>query len=595
MERASRPQRFLGTVKLWDPVWWGGAVGLALLATAGGLNVLEMSWSDYSYQVLVIGAAQMALGILGVVLVILALARLLRRSQEKEEWFRGLVENATNVFYAHTADGWLTYVSPQMRDLLGLAPEELPERWTELGTASGVNDRGLEVERRAIETGSRQEPYELELRHADGHPVRVLVTEAPVVRDGRTAGLVGSLTDITALRETEDEARRMEEHLRHAHKMEAVGELTGGVAHDLNNHLSVVLGNVDLLLETADERQAELLEEVRKTGRRSAEMVRKLLGFSRKEILDLRSLDVVALVREYEGLLRRLLPAYVRLDLSLEEGLSGVNADATSLGQILLNLVANARDAMPEGGSVEVAVGERRVEPGRTILGEEVEAGTYGVVSVSDSGAGMPPEVLERVFEPFFTTKAKEAGTGLGLSMVHGLVRQHGGHVAIDSREGEGTRVEVLLPASGKRGESSPGEPDLQGADCCSRGCIEGALVLVVDDDPAVLRTTGRLLEAEGCQVMAADNGEEALELIGRHSHELDAVLTDLVMPGLGGVELCREGSRLAPELLYIFVSGYSAEDRTLPPDVATRGVFLPKPWSPEDLRGALARIVRRR
>lgn len=621
----------------------GGVVaGLLLLGAAVILHVLEMIRVPGQSGIFA-HATELTLGGAGGVLLLVSLAGFLRKAREDERTFREIVENSTNVFYSHTPDHEVTYVSPRIGQVLGVDPQQVPQRWTDFVTDHPVNAEGLAATRRAVETGERQPPYELELAHADGHPVRVKVTETPVMRDGKTVAIVGSLTDVTEVRKAEEERHRMEEQLRQAQKMEAVGQLTGGIAHDFNNHLTVILTNSALLADHVDETGRGFVDEIRTAGSRSAELVKKLLAFARREALDLRELRAHDLFQDYRSLVRRLLPESIELKMEAAPDLPPVKADPTALGQILLNLAANARDAMLESGTLEISARRKSIRQGHLVMGERVAPGDYLSIRVSDTGSGMPAHVRDRVFDPFFTTKANGEGTGLGLSMVHGLVRQHGGHTWIDSAEGKGTTVEILLPtapeeASRAGGEDRPEEDaperERRSEDALERersgearsdgarkdkarteearredGRPEGeahrtegeqkperaARILLVDDDPVVRRATRRVLERAGYEVLTAEDGREALETVRSRATEIDLVITDVVMPAMGGMELCQAVTSTAPDLPFLFVSGYSAEDRARTSVAASRGTFFSKPWTPAELLAAVQDLLQRR
>jgi PAS domain S-box-containing protein len=367
----------------------------------------------------------------------------------REERIRAILEHSTNLFYAHTPDHQLTYVSPQSWQFLDCSPEDALKDWTEFLEDDPENDAGRAATERAIRTGVRQPPYELELRTAKGRRLRVLVNEAPVVVDGRTVSIVGSLTDITERREAEEQRRRLEEQFLQAQRMEAVGRLAGGVAHDFNNLLTSIMGHAQLISEASptDGEMLEDLAEIEKAARRGSSLVSQLLGFSRLQIRRDERMDVRDSLADLRELLVRLTTGRIELDMRPGDAALHVHFDRAQLSQVVANLVLNAVDAMPHGGRLSVAV--RSVDLLEPVVREgpdEIPAGRYVGIEVADTGSGMERGVLEHVFEPFFTTKEPGTASGLGLSMVYGAVRQGGGYVTASSTPAVGTVVRILLP-----------------------------------------------------------------------------------------------------------------------------------------------------
>jgi PAS domain S-box-containing protein len=367
-----------------------------------------------------------------------------------EERLREIIENTTNVFYAHDANHEITYISPQVREVFGIEPEIFPEIWTQLATDHPVNEEGIRITEETLRTGKRHPPYELQLRHADGHPIWVLVTEAPVVKAGVVVGVVGSLTDVTDARAAEEARARLEEELREARKMEAVGRLAGGIAHDFNNLLTSVLGRTNLLLMDLPEGHPfrRDLEGIEDASRKAAGLVAQLLAVGRRQVVRPTAL---ALNETLHATLRALEPR-VPPGVSLEFELTGeelwVEMDPSQLDQVVEELVLNAIDALTDGGTLGLRT--RAIPPGSAdaaVGAEEMAGSAPGVrIECSDSGVGMPPEVLSRVFEPFFTTKNLGEASGLGLATVYGIVKQNHGDIRIESTPGRGTRVTIELP-----------------------------------------------------------------------------------------------------------------------------------------------------
>ena len=399
------------------------------------------------------------------------------------------------------------------------------------------------------------------------------------------SGALLRVTDIT--RECD-----MEEKLGQAQRLQAVGELAGGIAHDFNNLLTAILGATEDLQARAQARpdDAADLDMVRASAERGAALVRHLLAFSRQQTLQPRVLALNDAVRSTTALLRRLLGAAVSLDLDLEEPGRQVKIDPMQLDQVLTNLAINARHAMPAGGRLRIATcHDLKLSP-ESLGGETVPAGRYARLTVADTGIGIPADVLPRIFEPFFTTRREEGGTGLGLSTVHGIVRQSGGYMAVHSVEGEGTRFEILLP---RHEESVAWQPAAPPAAPPRAAAPRSRTVLLVDDEAPVRVLAERVLVRAGWQVVAASSGEDALELVeaGGLRNALACVISDVVMPGLDGpalVRALREGQAGLPAIL---MSGYA--------DAALRGRlqaadirFLPKPFAMGDLKVALQELL---
>jgi signal transduction histidine kinase/ligand-binding sensor domain-containing protein/ActR/RegA family two-component response regulator len=377
--------------------------------------------------------------------------------------------------------------------------------------------------------------------------------------------------------------KRAEEELRQSQKMEAVGRLAGGVAHDFNNLLTVIKGNAELALADIESKDAvrEELEEIERASERASSLTRQLLAFSRKQILKPQTLSLNDMVDELARMLRRTVGEDIALSIVLDPALSPVCADPGQIEQVVLNLVVNARDAMPRGGSLRIET--CNVAPDDAARHAEAEAGVaYVAILVTDDGTGMTPGVKERVFEPFFTTKEQGKGTGLGLSTVYGSVKQSGGFVEVESELGRGTTVAVYLPRVAARAEVHT-SVELE------RPPAGSATVLLVEDEDAVRRLASRVLSRSGYTVITAEHGEAALEVAARHVGAIDLLLTDIVMPGMSGRELAERLLPLHPGMRLLYASGYT-EDAIIRHGVSSQETaFLEKPFTPT----ALLRKVR--
>jgi len=378
---------------------------------------------------------------------------------------------------------------------------------------------------------------------------------------------------------------QLEERFRHAQKMEAVGQLAGGVAHDFNNILTAVLGYADLLLARIgpNDPHRAALEEIKKGGERAAGLTRQLLAFSRRTPTQLISVDVNSAIRGVEPMVRRLVGEHLEFRLDLADGLGPVRADPVQLEQVIVNLVVNARDAMPGGGSISIATDRIVLREEEASLTDMAE-GACVRIRVSDTGSGIAPTVLERIFEPFFTTKEPGRGTGLGLATVYGIVRQHRGNIRVTSVEGRGSTFEVLLPESSgaptTRRDATPASDALP---------VGSERVLLVEDNASLLALAKESLTELGYRVFAASNAGEALQILEAESGEMDILVTDVVMPEVGGRELARKVERLLPGMPILFVSGYVRDPEPMVDKDGRPVDYLEKPYTPM----ALARRIR--
>ncbi|QEL17624.1 PAS domain S-box protein [Limnoglobus roseus] len=393
---------------------------------------------------------------------------------------------------------------------------------------------------------------------------------------GRPDRQVGFVVDVTA-------RKRLEEQFRQAQKMEAVGQLAGGVAHDFNNLLTVINGYAALILEevAAGDPVRDLIGEIKQAGDRAADLTRQLLAFSRQQLLRPRPLALNDEVAGVAQMLRRVIGEDVALVLRPGPALPSVRADRGQVGQVLMNLAVNARDAMPTGGTLTIGTSAVTLEAATTRDGEAVRPGPYVQLSVADTGTGMTDEVRRHAFEPFFTTKEQGKGTGLGLATVYGIVKQSGGHVEVESAVGAGTTVRVYLPAAvaeaGAEGESDEGAPP------------GGETILLVEDEAGVRGLVDRVLRQRGYTVLAAADAAEAMEVATRRGRPVDLLLTDVVMPGPSGRVLAEELQAGWPELRVLFMSGYTADAVVRHGVASDRADFIQKPFTPD----AVARKVR--
>ena len=400
--------------------------------------------------------------------------------------------------------------------------------------------------------------------------------------DGNVIGLVGINEDIT-------ESRRIEEQLRQAQKMESVGQLAGGVAHDFNNMLQIISGYTELALsrDGISEKIAKDLQRVLKGSDSAADLTRQLLIFSRQSVLTLRNLNINDLIDILMKLMDRLLGAELELQIIAGDGLGNVHGDSGMIEQVLMNLCVNARDAMPEGGRLVIETRKFEVDEAQSEAEGWEAPGGYVLITVADNGTGIAKETLPNIFDPFFSTKEAGKGTGLGLSVVHGIVKQHGGRITVYSELGHGTTFNVYLPVA-KGSEAGLAEQKALPA----AGGTE--TILVADDEVDILQLTTELLENEGYTVLGASDGEEAVRIFNDHSGEIALALLDLSMPKMSGRGASDEIHPRNPELPFVFNSGYSASIMDKEFLDSTNSILIQKPFTPSTLLHAVREVLDR-
>jgi two-component system cell cycle sensor histidine kinase/response regulator CckA len=425
-------------------------------------------------------------------------------------------------------------------------------------------------------------PYESVHLRADGTTFPVLTDITALEMEPGAASYVVTVQDVTEL-------KRAEERLRGAQRMEAVGRLAGGVAHEVNNMMTIILGFGDLLaaadLPAGRERE---VEEIRKAAIRTARITQQLLAFSRQQLLQPADLQLDDVVGEMSAVLQHLLPANVRVETALSPLSATIHADRAQVDQVLINLAFNARDAMPMGGTLRLETGSRHFDAadGRRLIGIPIPPGQYAVLSVSDSGHGMDPATLGQVFEPFFTTKTVGSGTGLGLATVYGIVKQSGGFVWVDSTPGIGTTFTVCFPQLAHRAAVAEHQIPREGP---GRG-HGSAMILVIEDEDGVRELTRRVLEQEGYVVRDVPSGAEAVATLDAAGSDIDLVLSDVIVPDMGTVQLEEQILERRPGLPILYMSGYARDE------VVGRGLvpadrpFIQKPFTGAELVDAVGR-----
>ncbi|MGE3808039.1 MAG: PAS domain S-box protein, partial [Gemmataceae bacterium] len=500
-----------------------------------------------------------------------------RRAEEalraSEARYQSLVENLAQAVFLKDTEFRLVAVNKPFcawlgmneTDLLGksdfdLFPEHLARQYR-------ADDEYV------VRSGQRIDQEEDNLRGSDLRSVHVV--KSPIRDDqGHIIGVLGSFWDVT-------DQKRLEAQLRQSQKMDAIGQLAGGIAHDFNNLLTAIIGNLGMLLsETgSDDPRRELLEAAEQASSRAAELTHQLLGFSRQTLLQLRPMSLAGCLQEVADILRRTFDPRISFEMRVSPGLWTALVDPGQIVQVLMNLCLNARDAMPEGGKLLLETENLAVDEEYARLHIDARPGEFVRLRVQDSGHGITPEVQPRIFEPFFTTKPPGQGTGLGLAMVFGIVKQHGGWIGCYSEVGHGTCFDVYLP---RHAVNTPASLPVAEAPEPAGG---SETVLLVDDEPLVRNLGQKILHKYGYRVLTAEDGRMALDVYRQHRQQIDLVILDLTMPHLSGRDTAEALQLIDPDVRVLFSSGYSAEQ--LSDDGAVH--FVHKPYRPRDL----ARLVR--
>jgi two-component system, cell cycle sensor histidine kinase and response regulator CckA len=422
-------------------------------------------------------------------------------------------------------------------------------------------------------------PVELEIVTRDGQRVMLDVSLRLVCQKGKPVGVQGIARDIT-------ERKKLEDQLRQAQKMEAIGKLAGGVAHDFNNVLTAIIGHADLMLIEPIQGNGIMhsrVQAVKEAAERAAALTQQLLAFSRKQMLQPIVLDLNAVVVECAKMLRPLIGEHIKLAVVLDPAWGGVEADPGQIEQVIVNLVVNARDAMPQGGQLTIETSRADLDADYACQHASIRPGQYVLLAVSDTGSGMDAEVQSHIFEPFFTTKGQGKGTGLGLSTVYGIVKQSGGDITISSKLGEGTTFTIYLPYVEKRAAN------VVTSVWFSEIPSGSETILVVEDEEMVRQLACEALQRKGYTVLEAATGEKALQICQQNEGKIHLMLTDVVMPGMNGRELATRVALIRPETKVLYMSGY-AEDAVVSDGVLDSGLaFIQKPFA----LAALAQKVR--
>jgi PAS domain S-box-containing protein len=489
-----------------------------------------------------------------------------RAVADREVRFRTLIENASDVIFVSNAAGRLEYVSPTAKRVLGYEPSEMVGRaWIDFVELPDL-ERALAHFRETLNEQQSDALVELRVWDKNGSVLTVEVLGNNQIENPAVRGVVMTLRDITG-------RRHLEEQFRQAQKMEALGRLAGGVAHDFNNLLTVICGYSALAAKRLpeDDSLRGHITQIRRAGDRAAGLVEQLLAFSRRQVIQPQVLDLNDAIRELERMLHRLIGEDIELRITPSGEALHVNIDRVQLDQIVMNLSVNARDVMPQGGALTISTYPHI--SGGTCLCQcrEITKGDFAILAVKDTGTGITEDALPHIFDPFFTTKEVGKGTGLGLSMVYGAIEQAGGHICVETESGKGTTFRIYLP------RVQPSEPVQKDVDD-NRSRPGNETILLVEDEELVRTMAREAIEEAGYQVLEAHDGEDALKVVNHHPSAIHLVVTDVVMPKMGGRELALQLTQLRPDIRVLFVSGYPGEEWS--PGCS----ILKKPFSPEEL-----------
>lgn len=500
------------------------------------------------------------------------------RLRKSEERYRQLFENAPVGIFRTNEKGEGLLANSTMARILGFSSkQEAVDYYNDLENQLYAAPESRKQFLDLIREKGHVENFEYEAKTKDGSSIW-LSMNARMENVDETGGFIieGFVTDITGRKMAEGENMRLQRQFHQAQKMESIGRLAGGVAHDLNNLLSPILGYSEMLFEdmAGNDSRKQQLGEILSAGKRARALVRQLLAFSRKQALQFQVIDVNDLLENFKNLLRRTLREDIALYMNMADSLPRIGGDAGQLEQVVMNLAVNAQDAMPNGGQLVIETGKAELDETYATKKTEVVPGTYVMIAISDTGAGMDADTVEHLFEPFFTTKEKEKGTGLGLATSYGIVKQHGGNIWAYSEPGMGTTFRIYLPVTEESACAVIDSPAPQPA------AVGSGTILIVEDDAQVRNLASTVLERTGYKVIAAERGQQAVEALQRYSGEVHLLLTDVIMPDMNGRKVFENVARLYPEVRVLYMSGYT-DDVIAHHGVIDQGVdFIQKPFT---------------
>jgi PAS domain S-box-containing protein len=515
--------------------------------------------------------------------------------RESEERFRLLAENVVdNIWILNPTDLSFIYVSPSVEKIIGYTPEEMLGLSLDqlLTPESGlITSQAIAKDfEEAKKDSSRTRRLELELYHKNGSTVWVETTARVVYINWLSSyGIIGVTRDISERKEAEVERRLLQNQLLQAQKMEAIGTLAGGIAHDFNNSLQGILGYSQILISEKDEGDPDLQKfvQIEKAAKRASELTKQLLMFSRKVESQLRPLDLNQEIRQSENLLERTIPKMIAIETRLGDNLKIINGDPVQIEQMIMNLCINARDAMVDGGRMVIESRDTFLDKNYCKMHVDAVPGEYIMLSVSDNGSGMDKKTREHIFEPFFTTKETGKGTGLGLAMVYGIVKNHGGHITCSSEPGEGTTFKIYFPVIAEihlnRLEREADTANIP------RG---NETILLVDDEDYLRELGEQMLSRFGYTVLTAPDGETALQIYQEKDRHISLVIMDLIMPGMGGKNGLKAILKEDPAAKIIIASGYSIDGPTKEIFDSTAKGYISKPFELNQMLGLVRRVL---
>jgi PAS domain S-box-containing protein len=526
-----------------------------------------------------VGGRRAVLGIFRDVRDRLEAAAVLRRSEDR---FGYLIQNLSDLITVVSVDGTMLYHSPSVVRVAGYEPSQLVGK-SFLEFVHPEDDASVRsaLEQVTLRTGTASPP-EFRFRHHDGSWIWLEAVANNLVNDVAIGGIVVTSRDVTR-------RRLLEEQVRQSQKMEAVGRLAGGIAHDFNNLLMVIRGYAEIVLQEVSSNSTvrTSVETVIRTTESAASLTRQLLSFSRKHVFTPQILEMNSLVNQMSEMLRGLLGEELKFAVKLSTGAGCISADPGQVEQVIMNLVVNARDAMPKGGILTLETAHTDVTASGS-ASSSIPAGNYVMLTVSDTGVGMDSETQSRIFEPFFTTKSKDEGTGLGLSVVYNIVRGSGGYVRVQSERGRGSTFQILFP----RVDAPATHPPIKVVSASSQAGSE--TILVAEDQPDLRWMICQFLQELGYSVLEARDGTDAVALAGQYKGIIDLLLTDVVMPGVRGPEVARQIAATRPEMKVIFMSGYTEGgfDLISGPDSTSAHALLQKPFELHVLANKIREVI---
>ena len=572
---------------------WASAIVITLLLSVGMESfsfLFEHSDPTFSFTL-----RQSVRGLVGLVFLFdlytiyqqLLIHRIRRQLSDQEQMFRLITENAEDLITVVDRDGNRLYDSPGYNKL-GYSNKDL---------GRGPFPEQIHPDDREALSAARKETFEkgagprveYRFQRKDGDWRVLESSRSPVRNDrGEIEKVIIVSRDITERKQAEELLRRRDEQLRHSQKMEAVGRLSGGIAHDFNNLLGVIIGYSESIEHrvAANDPVRKSAEEIRKAGERAASLTHQLLAFSRQQVLQPQILDLNALVTDMGKMLRRLIGMHIELTTDLATELGQVKAEQSQIEQVIVNLVVNARDAMPEGGQLLIETSNLDVNENLASSLPFLQPGPYVLLTVTDTGVGMDANTRRHIFEPFFTTKGPGKGTGLGLATVYGVAKQSGGGVTVDSEPGKGSTFKIFLPQT-QESAVAP-SPD----ETIAKGSMGTGTILLVEDEEALLKLTAERLTECGYTVLPARDGVHALEIARSFNEPIHLLLTDIMMPRMGGLSLARSMSELRPGIRVVFMTGHAERESSYREAIRSGAESIQKPFSHEKLIRLVRQIL---